>query len=256
MFTFIKNLIGVKTDQAVQSGLEALVRWDPKAATEAELRTMEQHLDLLGTEVAKARASFQKEKKEADAIQKLSEQRLAAAESLQTQSAEANDPERKASLDKSLAQLLKMLEEMAPEIDREAKDAEDAQAFLEQLEEAYAAAGTKLKEARSDLDRAQRQMARAEQQRDMAERQADAAKRAAGLAGATSSLNVALKAMQDAAEKDLVAAEAANAKASLLKPTKPEEEDPNIAAALAAAAGPKPTTVTDRLAAIKAKIRK
>ncbi|PWR19134.1 hypothetical protein [Zavarzinia compransoris] len=255
MFTFIKNLLGVKTDQAVQSGLEALVRWDPKAATEAELRTMEQHLDQLGTEVARARVSLTKERKEADAIKALSEQRLAAAENLQSQALAANDPDRKASLEKSLNQLLKLLEDMAPEIDREVKDAEDAQTFLTQLEEAYNAAGTKLKEARSDLERAQRQMTRAEQQRDMAERQADAAKRAAGLAGTTSSLNVALKAMQDAAEKDLVAAEAANAKASLLKPTKPEEDDANIAAALAAAAGPKPTTVTDRLAALKAKIK-
>ena len=256
MFTFIKNLIGVKTDQAVQSGLEALVRWDPKAATEAELRTMEQHLDALGTEVAKARVSFQKEKKESDAIKALSEQRLAAAETLQIQATEANDPERKASLEKSLNQLLKMLEDMAPDIDREAKDAEDAQSFLGQLEEAYSGAGAKLKDARSELERAQRTMARAEQQREMAETQAEAAKRAAGLAGATSSLNVALKAMQDASEKDLIAAEAANAKASLLKPTKPEQDDPNIAAALAGASGPKPTTVTDRLAAIRAKIGK
>ncbi|MFA5121231.1 hypothetical protein [Zavarzinia sp.] len=256
MFTFIKNLLGVKTDQAVQSGLEALVRWDPKAATEAELRTMEQHLDELGTEVGRARQSLIKEQKEADAIKTLSDQRLAAAESLQNQMNAANDPERRASLEKSLTQLLKLLEEMAPEIDREAKDAEDAKEFLAQLEEAYAGAGAKMKQARSELERAQRQMSRAEQQRDMAERQADAAKRAAGLVGTTSGLNVALKAMQDAADKDLIAAEAANAKAKLLKPTKPEEEDANIAAALAEAAGPKPTTVTDRLAALKAKLGK
>ncbi len=256
MITFIKNLLGVKTDQAVQSGLEALVRWDPKAATEAELRTMEQRLDELGTEVARARLSLVKERKEADAIKALSEQRLAAAESLQAQADAANDPDRKVSLEKSLAQLLKLLEEMAPEIDREVKDAEDAQSFLAQLEEAYASAGVKLKEARSELERAQRQMSRAEQQREMAERQADAAKRAAGLASTTSGLSVALKTMQDAAEKDLIAAEAANSKTSLLKPTKPEEEDANIAAALAAAAGPKPVTVTDRLAAIKAKLGK
>jgi chromosome segregation ATPase len=256
MFTFIKNLLGVKTDQAVQSGLEALVRWDPKAATEAELRTMEQHLDELGTEVGRARQSLVKEQKEADAIKALSDQRLAAAESLQNQMNAANDPERRASLEKSLTQLLKLLEEMAPEIDREVKDAEDAKEFLAQLEEAYASAGAKMKQARSDLERAQRQMGRAEQQREMAERQADAAKRAAGLAGTTSRLNVALKAMQDAADKDLIAAEAANAKAKLLKPTKPEDEDPNIAAALAEAAGPKPTTVTDRLAALKNKLGK
>src|ERR1700738_2186063 len=64
MFSFVRNLVGVKTDQAVQSGLEALVKWDPKSATEAELRTMEQHLDELGIQVAQARASYTKEQNE------------------------------------------------------------------------------------------------------------------------------------------------------------------------------------------------
>ena len=67
MLTFIRTFIGVKTDQAVQAGVEALVRWDPQAATEAELRTMERRLDELGMEVAKARAAYKRERKEAEA---------------------------------------------------------------------------------------------------------------------------------------------------------------------------------------------
>src|SRR5262247_1505181 len=55
LFTFMRNFLGVKTDQAVQAGVEALVRWDPQAATAAELRAMEQHLDELGLQVAQAR---------------------------------------------------------------------------------------------------------------------------------------------------------------------------------------------------------
>ena len=68
MFSFIRNLVGVKPDNAVNSAIEAIVRWDPKSATEAELRTMEEHLDQLGLQVAQARAAYDKEKKEADAI--------------------------------------------------------------------------------------------------------------------------------------------------------------------------------------------
>ena len=60
--------------------------------------------------------------------------------------------------------------------------------------------------------------------------------------------------MQDTAAKDLAAAEAANAKAKLLRPSVPEKEDPNIAAALAAASGKaSATSLSDRLAALKAK---
>lgn len=257
MLTFLRNMVGVKADQAVQKGLEALVRWDPKAATEAELRTMEQHLDALGLQVAEARQSYEREKKEADAIQALSQQRMAAAEQLEKQLAAETDPGRQAALNKSLETLVGMLEKMAPEIEREARDVVDAKGFLEMLEQTYADAGAKLKAARAELDRARRDMERANQQRAAAERQAEAARQAAGLASSTSGLSVALKAMRENAEKDLATAEAASAKARLLKPTVPEQDDPNIAKALAAAAGagPAPTSLSDRLVALRTKTR-
>ncbi|MGE0259348.1 MAG: hypothetical protein AB7T18_11400, partial [Alphaproteobacteria bacterium] len=123
------------------------------------------------------------------------------------------------------------------------------------LENAYAQAGGKLKTARSELDRARRDMVRAGQQRETAERQADAARQAAGLARSTSSLNVALNAMHEAAQRDLASADAAVAKAKLLRPTRPEQDDPNIAAAMAVAAGksPAPQSLSERLAALRAR---
>lgn len=250
---FVGNLIGVKASQAVNAGMEALVRFDPKGATEAELRTMEQHLDDLGRQVALARQSYDREEKEYEAMEALSHQRMAAAEQLQAQAAAEADPVRKTSLESSLATLVGMMEKMAPDIDRAKKDSADAKDFVQQLEGAYADAGGKLKEARSQLDQAQRDMARAAQQRQTAEQQAESARQAAGLTQSTNSLTVALKSMQQAAAADQVSAEAALAKAKLLRPTTPEQEDPNIAAALAAAAGkgPSPTTLSDRLAALK-----
>jgi chromosome segregation ATPase len=147
-----------------------------------------------------------------------------------------------------------MLEQMTPEIEREKQDEVDAKDYLQMLEQTYAEAGGKLKMARSELERAQRDMARAAQQREQADRQAEAARRAAGLASQTSGLTVALKAMQDAASKDLASADAQMSKARLLRPTRPEQDDPNIAAALAAASGkpPAPQSLSDRLAALKA----
>ena len=255
MLAFLKNMAGVKMDKAAQAGIEALVRWDPKSASEAELRTMEQQLDALGREVALARQGYDKEKREADAIQALSHQRMAAAEQLQQQMNNQSDPTRKAALEKSLTTLVGMLEQMSPEIEREKRDEVDAKDYLQMLEQTYAEAGGKLKTARSELERAQRDMARAAQQREQADRQAEAARRAAGLASQTSSLTVALKAMQDTAQKDLASADAQMSKARLLRPTRPEEDDPNIAAALAAAAGkpPAPQSLTDRLASLKAR---
>jgi chromosome segregation ATPase len=254
MLVFMKNLVGVKMDKAAAAGIEALVRWDPKSASEAELRTMEQRLDQLGHEVALARQCYDREAREADAIQALSQQRMAAAEQLQRQIDVDNDPARKTALEKSLETLVSMLEQMTPEIEREKSEAADAKDYLMMLEQTYAEAGGKLKTARSELDRAQRDMGRAAQQREQADRQAEAARRAAGLTSQTSSLTVALKAMQDAAAKDLASADAQMSKARLLRPTRPEQDDPNIAAALAAAAGKPsaPQSLSERLAASKA----
>ena len=245
MLSFISNLVGVKADKAVQAGVEALVRWDPQSASEAELRTMEQHLDDLGRQVAIARQSYDRELKEAEAIQALSHQRMIASEQLEKQIAGETDPTRKAGLERSLGTLVTMLEQMTPEIEREKKDAADAKDFLEMLEKTYADAGGKLRQGRSELDRARRDMAQ----------QAEAARRAAGLTSATSSMTVALKAMQEAANRDLASADAATAKARLLRPTQPEQDDPNIAAALAAAAGnsPAPQSLSERLAALRAR---
>ena len=255
MLAFMRNLLGVKMDQAASAGIDALVRWDPQSASAAELRTMEQHLDELGREVALARQSYDKEKREADAIQALSNQRMAAAEQLQRQVDAETDPARKTTLEKSLETLVSMLEQMAPEIAREKKDEVDAKDYLEMLENTYAEAGGKLKSARSELERARRDMARAGQQREQADRQADAARRAAGLASTTSGLTVALKAMQDAAAKDSASADAQMQKARLLRPTRPEQDDPNIAAAMAAASGKPaaPQSLAERLAMLKAK---
>jgi chromosome segregation ATPase len=255
MFTFIRNLVGVKTDSAVNSAIEAIVRWDPKSATEAELRTMEQHLDQLGLQVAQARAAYDKERQEAQHISALSAQRMAAAEQLQKRLDFEPNPSNKQALEKSLATLVGMLEQMAPDVDREKQDATDAETFLRSLEETYQQAGQKLRSARSDLDRAQRDMTRADQQRQAAEQRAEAARQAAGLSSATSGLSVALKAMQDNAARNLAHAEAANAKAALLKPTRPEQDDPNIAAAMAAVSGNAVPTasLSDRLAQLRLK---
>lgn len=255
MYTFIRNLVGVKTDQAVNSAVQAIVQWDPQSATEAELRSMEQNLDVLGRQVAEARMAYDKEKREADTITTLSQQRLAAAEQIQQRMASESDPGRKSELERSLQTLIGMLEGMGADVEREKADAVDAGDFLHSLEETYQQAGQKLKSARDDLNRAQRDMSRAEQQRDIAQTRAESARQAAGLSSATSGLSVALKAMQDNAARNLATAEAANAKAKLLAPTRPERDDPNIAMAMAQVQGksPAPINLNDRLTALRQK---
>src|SRR5271166_1584087 len=102
-------------------------------------------------------------------IQTLLHQRMVAAEQLEKQIAAETDLNRKAGLERSLGTLVTMLEQMTPEVEREQKDAADAKDFLEMLEKTYAEAGGKLRQGRSELERARRDMARAGQQREVAE---------------------------------------------------------------------------------------
>ncbi len=255
IFPFIRNLVGVKQDQAFQHALDAIVRWDPQGASDAQLLTMEQNLDVIGRRVEAARAQYDKEKREFDTIDALSHQRMSAADLLQKQMEAEADPGRKTALKASLEKLVAMLEEMTPDVDREKQDVQAAHEFLESLEQAYDDAARKLKTAKGDLTRAQRDMARASHEREIAEQRAEQARETAGLVRSTNALNVALEAMHDTASRDQEAAAAANRKAKILAPSSPEKEDPNIAAALAATRGGQAPagSLSERLAALKAR---
>ena len=63
--------------------------------------------------------------------------------------------------------------------------------------------------------------------------------------------------MRENADRDLAQAEAANAKAKLLAPTRPEKDDPHIAAAMNAVtgSGAPQGSLSDRLAALEAERR-
>ena len=182
MFTFMRNFLGVKTDQAVQAGVEALVRWDPQAATEAELRSMEQHLDELGLQVAQARAAYDRERQEAVTIKALAPAAYGGGRTARKAARPSSSmPSARLPWRRAWQPWLDMVEQMTPDVEREAQDETEAQEFLAMLEKTYAEAGAKLRAARSQLERAQRDMGRAEQRREMAERQAEAARQAAGL---------------------------------------------------------------------------
>lgn len=252
MLRFIKSLISVKADNLAQEAVKALVTLDPEAATEAELKNMEQNLDKLGVELAKARQSYAKEQKEADEIIALFNQRIAAAQKLEEQIAVETDAARRGSLEQSLDRLVTMLEEMKPDVQREQDEAVDAKAFLEEVEQAYRTAGERLKGARAALEKAAKDMKRAEMQQDQAKARADRASRLAGITKSVDSLSVALTAMNDKASDMKAKAESANMKAQLLTKSDAEKDDPNIAAALAEVSGKSlpSASASDRLKAL------
>lgn len=258
MLGFIKNLFGVHAENAADEMVRILVEMDPKSATEAELRTMEDNLDKLGRELALARQSSDNETREAVEIRKLFQQRMAAADRLSEMMNAEENPAKKAELEKSLMTLLAMLEEMGPDIQREEEEAQEAKSFLDTIENAYTEAGARFKAARKELEQAERDMKRADMQKDQAKRQEEQAKRTAGLTRSSDSLGIALKSMRASADQKLAEADAAKRKTTLLTPTAVEKDDRNIAAAMASVTGKGSTStegvsLADRIAALKNK---
>lgn len=259
MMQFFRTLLGVKGEKLGQGVVDALVELDPKSASAAQLRVMEQDLDKAGQLLTRLRADFQRERKEAVEARENYGRRLAAAEHLNNQLAGAA-ADKRASLEASLATLLTQLEELQGEVEVEEREADEAETLVAEAEAAYREKAKALTEAKSALTKAERDMERAKIQESREKQRADRAAEVAGLrASGTSKLTVAVDAMSRRAEQARVNAEAARLKAQALTDlagtSKPGLGDPNIEAALQAVGGAAAPAlpIGDRLARLTGK---
>ena len=249
MLNFLGAFAGQKVKDAARAATTALVAFDPKGATEAQISLMEGQLDELGKKVAGTNRQYLEAKAARTAAKNLNMQRLTAAETLQAQVA-GGDASKQESLDK----LLTIIEQAQPELARLKQDETEVGAYLADLQSAYNSAAAKLKSARHDLNEAARGMDRAKLDEERARDRAATASIAAGVNSGGNTLNTALAAMKEKTALAQDAAHAANLKASSLAPQNHEMDDPAIAEALASASGQpaKPQTAAERLAALKA----
>ncbi len=258
LFGFLRSFGKEKLSQTGELLTQAIVSWDPETASEAEIQEMIRELDKITVEAGKAKAMFEKEKAESEAAIKNYDRHLAAAELLQKQYEEAQsagDQTKAAELEQSLNKLLQKLEELQPEVEREKREAEEAQAYYEEIKQLAELTAQKVKTARAQLERAQRDMKMAEIERKRAADRALRSEQLAGLKKQSSSLGVALAAMNKKAEEARAAASASDMKAKLLTPEK-ESQDKYIEDALKEASGEKPQanlSIAERLAALKRK---
>jgi chromosome segregation ATPase len=252
LLSFTKCFIGVGGEQAATALTTAMVKMAPETATAAELKKMEQDLDAAGQLISRLQRELTDERQAYDAINARYTQMMGAAENLQHQIDAASflkDP-----LQASLATLVAQIEQMVPELDQDKKDIDSTQALLTDAEAAYNAKATALAGAKAELTRAKNDMAHAALEEQRAASRAETARALAGLSidsGGGSGINVALDAMTRTAQATRDRAAALDMKAKALSGAKTAEEDPNIAAAMAAAAGTAVNaTVADRLAAL------
>jgi len=234
-FTFFRHFIGGQGDKIVEAVTIAAVRWDPKTASLAQLREMEDDYDKTNSLLQQIRQETVNFDKEIAAEQREYDDRKAAAQLLLAKQSDVPDNAAKASLEKSIAAIVSDLEARKPRLEH---DREQATRMHTQLDVAQAAVEEKmtaLTEAKSALADAERQMKLNEMEAQRAQAEAERAAQLEGLRGHNvSGLNTALNAMQDAADKASRQAEAARAKADALgHAAKGPAGDPNVAAALA-----------------------
>ncbi len=246
---FLKHYGKGKFQQGVQSLNDAIVSFDPEGATEAAISEMEENFDRISREFSKTKQGWSREQAEADAIVKLRDQRMAAAEHIAAQ-LEA-DPDN-AQLNDALNQLVASMEDMADDIERELDEAVDAKEVMDELDLTVKMYADKLKSARSDMKKAANTMKKARRQEERAEEKAARAAVAAGIKSSVGGLSSALESMNRQASDAQANADAAKRKANLLSTTAVEENDA-VAAAMAAVSGaaPAPTSAKDRLAALR-----
>ena len=249
MMRFLGFMGKAKVKDLAQDFTKAVVSFDPKAATEAQIEMMVDRLEQLGRRVAEAETEVKREHKETEALESQYARHMKAAEIIQARM--QNEPDKAQALEKSLTALVVKLEELAPEIEREKSEDAEAEAFASEIRQSYDDLAAKVKTARTDLVDAQRRMERAKLREQHNREREQRAKEAAGLTNSVDSLNIALSAMNKKAEEADLEADAASKRVVLFGGIA-EKEDPAIAAALAEAAGETKTgSVMDRLAALK-----
>lgn len=244
-----------KINKVGDSLVMRLAQLDPATMSEAGMLELEQQLDSICQETARAKSDYLREQKEAETIQALFNQRMAAADHLTTAAEAATDDAKKAQINASLEKLLNQIEGMAADVDREHAEAAEAKALFEELEATSTELATQFKGARQEFEQLQRGLQKAEAQEQRANAQAERAKTLAGIKTGGNRLGTALGAMKQAQTEAENKAQAAVNKANLLKTTKLEDEDTLIADALKAASGESTTTSTaaERLAALRGK---
>ena len=229
---FFKQFGKKQIENAAQGLVALMVKFDPETATEAQVAEMNENLDKLMKQMGQAKVTYEKERREATEITKVYNERIAAVHKLKEKAEATADPAQRAALEASATKLLDMITEMAPQVDQEKQEAEEALVYLNELEEAVKQAAANLLTARKKIESARREMARAQLEQERAKKRAEQAEVLAGIKKQSSSLGVAFDAMQKEAEKARIAATAMNAKASLLGKDPKLEADANITAAL------------------------
>lgn len=239
---------GKKLFNDVGNGVkEAVAQWDPESATEVEILQMEQEFDKINAEVTRAKREMEREVTEYRDKRYHYDKLLASAKFLQDQG----------NAEKALIQINRA-EEMLPDLEREKAEADEATEYFTVLTKELNDFAGKITAAKQMIEGKRRQAELAKLKAQNEERKAQNARVLAGLKERTSGLStlgqIYDKQREEAEARAVTLKRKAEVLTSAVRSTK-HEEDPEIAAAMAAVDTSKPSpsneSLADRLARLK-----
>lgn len=211
--SFLSNFFKVQGKNVKKALNQVIVEFDPEGATEAEIRTLEDHFNDLLVKLGNAQVELNRERQEADHAKLTYNKYMSAAEKLNAQ-IEAGDTSSEIAI--ALAEALDFLEKHVPEMEREEQEAKEAEEYFNEIKQTAEVLRDKLLSAKRSIESAKKDMDKAKMRKERAAAKAENAAALAGLRDSTSSIGEASKAMLERAEKEKAEAVALETKAQML----------------------------------------
>jgi chromosome segregation ATPase len=246
---FFKNYGKVKAEQVGDSLVNLAATLDAEGVSEAAVKQKQEEHDEYVRQLVDAQRDFSREKKEFDDIEALYNKKLAAAERAQ---ADLTTNPANSDAATALEELLNSVEKMAPRLDKERREYEDAEHLMIELQQASNEIATELKGLRETINSTNAAIKEAELDAERARKEREKAEKIAGLRKASGKFDVAMSALQKKAEEKQKEADVHRIAAEQLR--KPIENVSSAASKYLNESDPETTeTLQERLARLKAK---
>jgi hypothetical protein len=239
--------VGKKLFHNARNGMkEVVAEWNPEFATELEIEQMEKEFDKINAEITRAKNEMAREVGEYNVKLVAYNQILASAKILQEQG----------NTEKAMLQMDKA-EAMSPDLEKEKAEAEEATEYFVAMQKEINEFAKKIAEGKEMIESKRRQAELAKLTAEREDRKAENARVLAGLKERTSGMTSLAQIYDKEREQAEQRADQSKRKAEIftsVAPSPEKEEDPEIAAAMAAARGtPAVSTETfeERMARLK-----
>ncbi len=191
----------VKAEQGMKSVTTALASMDPEAVSQAQIKIMDDKMQVLREKLVKAQRAYDKDIEETAAWEKKAGDIRKALQILKGQVESSVDEATKAAIMDKARRLAAQLQNAQSEIEREKGEDAEKKTILDQVQGIYEQVKEKRDTMHGSLEKAKQRMESAQLRAEAAKMREQEQKELRGLAGGFDEMGIAMDAMNQAAEK-------------------------------------------------------